>query len=169
MSSAAACSDSTSSSRNVRIATAISSAARGPVARLQRRQELVQLGLRALAAAGGTGAQRHEPGALAVVEQPLDDLRGAAVAGGGGDREVDRAVGPQEPLERVGIVEVDVRLGERAQPLELGAVERGRRSGRGGRLEQQAEVVDLDDVAHSQRRDDVAAAWLRTDEPLRPQ
>ena len=82
---------------------------------------------------------------------------------------MDGAVRQQEPLERLRVVEVDRRLGQRLQSRQLIALDppRGRLGRR--RLEQQPQLVDLEHVAHRQRRDHVAATRLGDHEPLRAQ
>ena len=79
---------------------------------------------------------------------------------------MDGAVGRHEAIDGGGVVEVEHGLGERAQPLELRGRDLARGGRRGGRLEQEPQVVDLAHVAQGQRRDDVAAARLGQHQPL---
>ena len=139
------------------------------VARLQGAEQRAVLVARSQAAPAGAGAQGDQARALAVVQQPRDDERRPAVAARGGDADVDGAVGLHEAIDRGRVVEVERRLRARAQVGELVGRDPPGRGRRGGWLEQQAQVVDLADVADRERGDDVAAAGLGQDQALRAQ
>ena len=83
--------------------------------------------------------------------------------------DVDGAVGRHETVDGARVVEVEPRLGQRAQPLQLGGRDPARGGRGGGRLEPQPQLVDLAHVAQGERGDDVAAARLGQHQPLDPQ
>jgi hypothetical protein len=136
------------------------------VPRLERGEQRAMLVTGAQAAAAGAGAERDKPRALAVIEQPCDDQRGATVAGRGGDADVNRPVGVHEALDRGRVVEVESGLGEGAKVGDLVGGDPAGGGRGGGRLEEQAQVVDLQHVAYGERRDDVAAPRLGEHETL---